>query len=234
MKRTALVTGITGQDGAYLGKLLLEKGYTVYGLMQRSTRYAFANLDYLGVTPEIDYIDGDLTDEASLINAVCRTRPDEIYNLAAQSFVGTSWDQPISTTEINAVGTLKLLEAARRHAPQAKFYQASTSEMFGNCHQDGIQTEETPFHPRSPRWLGRDWPSTAGSLREGLAEMFTINRLNLPGSLRRCLAASNLIDSTDSGVFQRARRVTNRQHGNMALRCVAASFGETEKSYRPP
>ena len=150
MKKTALVTGITGQDGAYLSRLLLEKDYTVYGLLPRSTRYAFANLDYLDVTNEIDVIDGDLTDEASLINAVCRTRPDEVYNLAAQSFVGTSWDQPILTTDVNAVGTLKLLEAIRKNAPQAKFYQASTSEMFGNCHQDGIQTEETPFHPRSP------------------------------------------------------------------------------------
>ncbi|MBN1589444.1 MAG: GDP-mannose 4,6-dehydratase [Pirellulales bacterium] len=150
MKKSALVTGVSGQDGAYLSRLLLEKGYTVYGLLQRSTRYAFANLDYLGVTADVDFVDGDLTDEASLINAVCRTRPDEIYNLAAQSFVGTSWDQPILTTEINAVGTMKLLEAAKRHAPQAKFYQASTSEMFGNCHQDGLQTEETPFHPRSP------------------------------------------------------------------------------------
>ena len=150
MKRTALITGVTGQDGAYLSRLLLEKDYRVYGLSQRSTRYAFAKLDYLGVTGDVDYIDGDLTDEASLINAVCRTRPIEVYNLAAQSFVGTSWDQPIVTTDVNAVGTVKLLEAVRRHAPQAKFYQASTSEMFGNCHQDGIQTEETPFHPRSP------------------------------------------------------------------------------------
>jgi len=150
MKQTALITGVTGQDGAYLSKLLLEKDYNVYGLLQRSTRYAFANLDYLGVTGDVDFIDGDLTDEASLINAVCRTRPTEVYNLAAQSFVGTSWDQAIMTTDVNAVGTLKLLEAVRRHAPQAKFYQASTSEMFGNCQQNGIQTEETPFHPRSP------------------------------------------------------------------------------------
>ena len=136
MKKTALVTGITGQDGAYLSKFLLEKDYTVYGLLSRSTRYAFENLDYLGVTDDVNFINGDLADEASLINAVCRTRPDEIYNFAAQSFVGTSWDQPILTTDVNAVGTLKLLEAVRKNAPQAKFYQASTSEMFGNCHQD--------------------------------------------------------------------------------------------------
>jgi GDPmannose 4,6-dehydratase len=150
MKRTALITGITGQDGTYLSRLLLEKGYTVYGLLPRSTRYAFANLDYLGVTEDVDFVDGDLADEASLINAVRRTRPDEVYNLAAQSFVGASWDQPIWTTDVNACGTLRLLEAVRNFAPTAKFYQASTSEMFGNCHENGIQTEETPMHPLSP------------------------------------------------------------------------------------
>lgn len=148
--KTALVTGVTGQDGAYLSKSLLKKGYTVYGLLPRSTRYAFANLDALGVTGQVDYIDGDLSDEASLINAVRRTQPDEVYNLAAQSFVGTSWDQPMRTTDVNACGTLRLLEAVKAFAPRARFYQASTSEMFGNSHQDGIQTEETPMHPRSP------------------------------------------------------------------------------------
>lgn len=147
---TALVTGVTGQDGAYLAQLLLEKGYRVYGIMQRSTRYAFQNLDYLGVTDAIDYIEADLTDEASLIRAVQRTRPDEVYNLAAQSFVGVSWDQPILTAEVDAMGVLKLLEAVRHHSPKARFYQASTSEMFGNANRAGIQTEKTPFHPRSP------------------------------------------------------------------------------------
>ncbi|MHB1355993.1 MAG: GDP-mannose 4,6-dehydratase [Anaerolineae bacterium] len=150
MKKVALVTGITGQDGAYLARLLLEKDYKVFGLVSRSTRYAFSNLDYLGVTEQVDFIDGDLTDEASLINLVRRTRPDEVYNLAAQSFVGTSWDQPLRTTDVNACGTLRLLEAVKSFAPRARFYQASTSEMFGNSNQDGIQTEETPMHPRSP------------------------------------------------------------------------------------
>ena len=150
MKKTALVTGITGQDGAYLAKLLLEKGYTVFGLMERSTRYAFANLDYLGVTGDVDFLDGDMSDEASLIHAVRQAHPDEIYNLAAQSFVGTSWRQPIISTDVNAVGVLRLLEAMRHFAPAARFYQASTSEMFGNSHSDGLQTEITPFHPRSP------------------------------------------------------------------------------------
>ncbi len=150
MNRTALITGVTGQDGAYLAKLLLEKDYRVFGLLQRSTRYAFENLDYLGVTADVDYLDGDLSDEASLIHAVRITHPDEIYNLAAQSFVGTSWQQPIVTTDVNGVGVLRLLEAARHFAPNARFYQASTSEMFGNQHSEGLQTELTPFHPRSP------------------------------------------------------------------------------------
>jgi GDPmannose 4,6-dehydratase len=150
MKKTALITGITGQDGSYLSKLLLEKGYTVYGMMSRSTRYAFSNLDYLGVTKDVNFLDGDMTDEASLIHAVRRSAPDEVYNLAAQSFVAMSWDQPLATADINAIGTLRLLEAVRGFAPRARFYQASTSEMFGKSNQDGIQSEETPFHPQSP------------------------------------------------------------------------------------
>ncbi|MGI6418799.1 MAG: GDP-mannose 4,6-dehydratase [Thermoguttaceae bacterium] len=150
MKRHALITGVTGQDGAYLSRYLLEKDYVVFGLVPRSTRYAFANLDYLGVTGDVDFIDGDLADEASLIHAVRRTRPAEVYNLAAQSFVGMSWDQPMWTTDVNACGTLRLLEAVRNFAPAARFYQASTSEMFGNCNENGIQTEETPMHPCSP------------------------------------------------------------------------------------
>jgi GDPmannose 4,6-dehydratase len=150
MKKVALITGVTGQDGAYLSQFLAEKDYTIYGLLPRSTRYAFANLDYLGVTNQVDYIEGDLADEASLLRAVQRCRPDEVYNLAAQSFVGTSWDQPVVTSEINALGVLKLLEAVRLFTPRAHFYQASTSEMFGNSHINGEQTEQTPFEPRSP------------------------------------------------------------------------------------
>lgn len=150
MKRKALITGITGQDGAYLAKMLIEKGYRVFGLMQRSTRYAFANLDYLGVTSEVEFVVGDLSDEISLINTVKRTRPNEVYNFAAQSFVGTSWDQPVVTTEVNAVGVTRLLEAIKNFAPTARFYQASTSEMFGNSHINSVQTESTPFHPTSP------------------------------------------------------------------------------------
>jgi len=148
--KKALITGITGQDGAYLAKFLLEKGYQVFGLVRRTVNRNFENLEYLGVANEVDCLDGDLTDEASLINAVKRIYPDEIYNLAAQSFVGTSWDQPTVTCEINGMGVLKLLNAIKICCPTAKFYQASTSEMFGNVNKGGIQDEETPFHPRSP------------------------------------------------------------------------------------
>ena len=150
MKKTALITGIIGQDGPYLAKLLLEKDYKVYGLIRRYTNPNFSNLDYLGITDKIEYVAGDMTDENSLTNIVKNVNPDEVYNLAAQSFVGASWDQARLTTETNALGTLYLLNAVKNFAPNAKFYQASTSEMFGNSHEAGIQTEETPFHPRSP------------------------------------------------------------------------------------
>lgn len=149
-KKVALITGITGQDGAYLSKLLLEKGYSVWGLTRRTVDRSFHNLEELGVYKDIKFFDGDLTDECSLINAVKSIRPDEVYNLAAQSFVEVSWDVPVLTTEVNALGPLKLLNAIRNFHPTAKFYQASTSEMFGNSHKNGLQTEETPFHPRSP------------------------------------------------------------------------------------
>lgn len=150
MQKKALITGISGQDGAYLTKLLLEKGYRVFGLVRRTVDRSLKNLEELGVRDKIEYLDGDLTDECSLLNAVRLVRPDEVYNLGAQSFVGTSWDNPVLTTEVNAMGPMKLLNALRVIHPAAKFYQASTSEMFGNSHNDGLQTLETPFHPRSP------------------------------------------------------------------------------------
>lgn len=148
--KKALITGITGQDGAYLAKLLLDKGYKVFGLVRRVASRSMENLEYLGIIDKIDFVDGDLTDEASLINVVKNIRPDEVYNLAAQSFVGTSWDQPLTTFDINATGTLRLLNSIKTICPTTKFYQASTSEMFGNSNDDGIQSEKTYFHPRSP------------------------------------------------------------------------------------
>lgn len=148
--RKVLITGILGQDGPYLAKLLLEKDYQVFGMIRRHTNPNFANTDFLNVTDKIEFITGDLTDEASLINVIKTIRPDEIYNLAAQSFVGCSWEQSKLTTEINSLGTLYLLNATKYFSPSAKFYQASTSEMFGNSDSGGIQDENTPFHPRSP------------------------------------------------------------------------------------
>lgn len=150
MKKIALITGIIGQDGPYLAKLLLEKDYKVYGMIRRYTNPNFSNLDYLGIADKIEYVSGDMTDENSLTNIIKNVNPSEVYNLAAQSFVGASWDQAKLTTEINALGVLYILNAIKNFAPNAKFYQASTSEMFGNSHEEGIQTEETPFHPRSP------------------------------------------------------------------------------------
>lgn len=149
-QKTALITGILGQDGPYLAKLLLEKDYKVYGLIRRYANPNFSNTDYLEVTDKIDFISGDMTDEASMMNIIKTIQPDEVYNLAAQSFVGASWDQAKVTTEINSLGVLYLLNAIKLFSPTTKFYQASTSEMFGNSHKDGLQTEETPFHPRSP------------------------------------------------------------------------------------
>ena len=148
--KTALITGSLGQDGPYLTQLLLNKGYKVYGLIRRYTNPNFSNLDYLCITDQVEYLTGDLTDEASLINIIKTIRPDEVYNLGAQSFVGSSWDQASLTTEINSLGVLHLLNAIRYFSPTTKFYQASTSEMFGNSNINGIQSEETPFHPRSP------------------------------------------------------------------------------------
>jgi GDPmannose 4,6-dehydratase len=150
MKKTALITGVLGQDGPYLAKLLLEKGYKVYGMMRRYSNPNFSNLDYLGITGDIDYVEGDLTDEASLINIIKSIRPNEVYNLAAQSFVGASWDQATLTTEINSMGVLYMLNAIKYFSPTTKFYQASTSEMFGANHDNWYQDEQTPFHPRSP------------------------------------------------------------------------------------
>lgn len=155
MPKTALVTGILGQDGPYLAKLLLEKGYKVYGMIRRYSNPNFENLEYLGILDQIEYLEGDLTDESSLINIIKNIRPVEVYNLAAQSFVGSSWDQAKLTTEINALGVLNLLNAIKLFWPTARFYQASTSEMFGLGNTNGYQDENTPFHPRSPYGISK-------------------------------------------------------------------------------
>jgi len=150
MRKTAFITGILGQDGPYLAKFLLEKGYKVYGLTRRYSNPNFSNLDYLGIAKDVNYVSGDMTDESSLINIIKSIRPDEVYNLAAQSFVGASWEQPKFTTEVNSLGVLYLLNSIKYFSPRSKFYQASTSEMFGLGNTNGYQNEETIFHPRSP------------------------------------------------------------------------------------
>lgn len=145
--KKALITGVTGQDGSYLSELLLEKGYEVFGLMRRKSVVDYGNVEH--IKDKIHFIYADMTDIASLINAMKISQADEVYNLAAQSFVGTSWEQPLATADIDALGVTNMLEAIRTIKPEARFYQASTSEMFGKV-QEMPQTEKTPFYPRSP------------------------------------------------------------------------------------
>ena len=151
MKKRALITGITGQDGAYLAKLLLDKNYEVFGFSSRRVNQSYDNLDFFGITDKVQIIFGDITDQTSINHAVKTSRPHEVYNLAAMSFVGLSWQEPIHTANVNAIGPLYVLEAIRNYAPDAKFYQASTSEMYGNnWENDFTQNENTAFRPRSP------------------------------------------------------------------------------------
>ena len=145
--KNALITGINGQDGSYLAELLLEKGYNVYGIMRRKAVADYGNVAH--IKDKIHFIYADMTDVVSLINAMRISQADEVYNLAAQSFVGTSWEQPLATAEIDAVGVTNMLEAIRTVKPGCRFYQASTSEMFGLV-QEIPQKETTPFYPRSP------------------------------------------------------------------------------------
>ncbi len=147
MSRTALITGITGQDGSYLAEFLLQKGYAVHGMVRRASTENFERIAHL--RGKIALHQADLLDELSLIELMQKVRPDEIYNLAAMSFVPTSWTQPILTSEFTAIGVVRVLEAMRRVCPAARFYQASSSEMFGHV-RETPQTERTPFYPRSP------------------------------------------------------------------------------------
>ena len=149
MSKHALITGITGQDGAYLSQLLLNKGYEVHGLLARRGSDTLWRLRELGIEGQVKLIDGDLTDLSSLIRAMQVSKAEEVYNLGAQSFVGTSWQQPVLTAQVDGVGAVNVLEAVRIVNPQARFYQASTSEMFGLI-QAEKQDEKTPFYPRSP------------------------------------------------------------------------------------
>jgi GDPmannose 4,6-dehydratase len=145
--QTALITGITGQDGSYLAEFLLAKGYRVVGIVRRSSTTPYERIAHL--VDKVELLSADLLDQTSLVDAIADTKPDEIYNLAAQSFVATSWTQPVLTGEFTALGVTRLLEAAKRAAPKARFYQASSSEQFGQV-QETPQRETTPFYPRSP------------------------------------------------------------------------------------
>ncbi len=145
--KKALITGITGQDGSYMAELLLSKGYKVYGMVRRSSTENFERIEHL--RDRIELRQADLLDQLSIINLISETRPDELYNLAAQSFVPTSWEQPLLTAEFTALGVCRILEAIRLVDRGIKFYQASSSEMFGKV-REVPQTEKTPFHPRSP------------------------------------------------------------------------------------
>ena len=151
MSKRALVSGITGQDGAYLARTLLAKGYEVFGLVRRSAsaEFVYERLRWLGIADQVTFLDGDLLDISSLVRHYRAVQPTEIYNLAAQSFVTSSWSQPQLTGEVTALGATNMLEAMRLEAPQARFYQASSSEMYGLVQQP-LQSETTPFYPRSP------------------------------------------------------------------------------------
>ncbi len=151
-KKKAFITGITGQDGSYLAEILLEKGYEVYGMVRRSSSFNTARIDH--VFGDVELVFGDLTDASSLNQLVRTIRPDEVYNLGAQSHVRVSFDIPEYTADVDAMGTLRLLDAIREEGVECRFYQASSSEMFGKV-REVPQNEETPFHPRSPYGVGK-------------------------------------------------------------------------------
>ena len=146
--KNALIFGLTGQDGAYLSQFLLKKDYNVYGTFRRTSHKCFERLEEMNTFDDVETIKADLSDHGSIVSAIKQSQPNEIYNLAAQSFVGASFQQPILTSDITGLGVLRILEAIKEHTPDAKFYQASSSEMFGNY--SGIKNEGSPFIPRSP------------------------------------------------------------------------------------
>ena len=220
--KKALITGITGQDGSYLAELLLSKGYEVYGIMRRKSVVDYGNVDH--IKDRIQFIYADMTDYVSLVNAMKKAMPDEVYNLAAQSFVATSWEQPIATADIDAVGVTNILEAIKLIKPDARFYQASTSEMFGLV-QEVPQTEKTPFYPRSPygvaklygHWITKNYRESFGlfacsgilfnheSERRGL-EFVTRKITNAVAKIRtgcqECLELGNMEAKRDWGHSQ--------------------------------
>ncbi|MDR3685371.1 MAG: GDP-mannose 4,6-dehydratase [Coriobacteriia bacterium] len=152
MTKRALITGITGQDGSYLAELLLDKGYEVFGLVRRAATPSTERITH--ILDRVNLVVGEMTDQTSLLDAMDASQADEVYNLAAQSFVGDSWTVPISTGDVDGLGVTRILEAIRRVKPEARFYQAATSEMYGKVHEIP-QSETTPFHPRSPYGVGK-------------------------------------------------------------------------------
>ncbi|WP_101297059.1 GDP-mannose 4,6-dehydratase [Halegenticoccus soli] len=171
---SALITGVTGQDGSYLAEYLDSKGYDVYGLVRRTSSKNYWRIKHLIEDDSIDLIEGDLEDQVSLNRAVEKADPDEVYNLAAQSFVGTSFKQPLYTSNVTGLGVTRLLEAVRQHAPDARFYQASTSEMFGEV-DEVPQTEETDFHPRSPYGVAKLYGYWSTINYREAYDMFAVN-----------------------------------------------------------
>ena len=165
MDKTAFITGITGQDGSYLAELLLEKGYLVYGLVRRLSTPNTTRIS--GIIDRVSLVEGDMADQISLDTVLSQIQPDEIYHLAAQSFVATSWKQPTSTTDITGLGAVRMFEAARRVCPKTRIYQASSSEMFGNA-KSSLQNENTPLNPKSPYACAKVYAHhMANNYREG-------------------------------------------------------------------
>ncbi len=218
MKR-ALITGINGQDGSYLAELLLEKGYEVYGVIRRKSVVDYGNADHL--KDRIRFIYADMIDQSSLINAMRISQADEVYNLAAQSFVGTSWEQPVATAEIDAIGVTNMLEAIRIVKPECRFYQASTSEMFGMV-QAIPQDETTPFYPRSPygvaklygHWITKNYRESFGVFacsgilfnheserrgKEFVTRKITHSAARIKQGIQDCLELGNLDAKRDWG-----------------------------------
>ncbi len=217
-----LITGITGQDGSYLAELLLEKGYKVYGIMRRKSVADYGNAVH--IKEKIHFIYADMTDLTSLVNAMKIAQPDEVYNLAAQSFVGTSWEQPVATAQIDAIGVTNMLDAIRMVKPEARFYQAATSEMFGKV-QETPQTERTPFYPRSPYgvaklygyWITKNYRESFGMFacsgilfnheserrgKEFVTRKITYAAARIRQGVQECLELGNLDAKRDWGHAQ--------------------------------
>lgn len=219
MKR-ALITGITGQDGSYLAELLLEEGYEVYGTWRRKSSVDYGNVAHL--KDSIRFIYADMTDIVSLTTAMRVSQADEVYNLAAQSFVATSWEQPLVTTDIDAVGVTNLLEAIRIVKPDARFYQASTSEMFGKV-QEVPQTEETPFYPRSPygvaklygHWITRNYRESFGMYAcSGILFNHESERRGIEFVTRKITQAAAFIKSGRQNVLELGNMDAKRDWGH--------------------